>query len=115
MPLSGKFSSFTDGSIGFAFNVSCVQNLSQTTFEKKPISIYPNPANEHITIDFGTLANVVGYKVKITNIIGQEVYSNVIDKTKLEVSKTWQGEGIYFVKVYDDSNNLLTTRKLILQ
>jgi len=48
-------------------------------------------------------------------MLGQEVYSNVIDKPQFEVSKTWQGEGMYFAKVYDRQNNVVAVKKIILQ
>jgi hypothetical protein len=28
---------------------------------------------------------------------------------------SWSGQGVYFVKIYDASNNLLNTKKIILQ
>ena len=80
------------------------------------ITIYPNPANDHITIDCGNIANVTGYHIEIANSLGQIVFNKPMDTQQYTVAlNTWSGQGIYFVKVYDASNNLLTTRKLILQ
>ena len=80
------------------------------------ITIYPNPANDHITIDCGTIANVVGYHIEIANSLGQVVFNQPMNTQQYTVAlNTWSGQGIYFVKVYDASNTLLTTRKLILQ
>ncbi|MCX6172223.1 MAG: T9SS type A sorting domain-containing protein [Flavobacterium sp.] len=80
------------------------------------ISIYPNPANDHITIDCGNLANVVGYQIKIVNTLGQEVFSGAMNTQQYVVPlNTWTGTGVYFVKIYDASNNLLNTKKIILQ
>ncbi|MCX6172454.1 MAG: hypothetical protein NT048_06405, partial [Flavobacterium sp.] len=39
------------------------------------VTIYPNPANDQITIDCGNLANVSGWSIKITNMLGQEVFN----------------------------------------
>ncbi len=47
--------------------------------------------------------------------LGQEVYCNVIDKPQFEVTKTWQGEGMYFIKIYNENKNLIGTKKIILQ
>jgi len=80
------------------------------------ITMYPNPANDHITIDCGTIANVVGYHIEIANSLGQVVFNKPMNTQQYTVAlNTWSGQGIYFVKVYDASNTLLTTRKLILQ
>jgi Concanavalin A-like lectin/glucanases superfamily/Secretion system C-terminal sorting domain len=79
-------------------------------------TIYPNPANEHITIDCGNLANVSGWTIKISNTLGQEVFSGAMNTQQYVVPlNTWTGQGIYFVKIYDASNNLMNTKKIILQ
>jgi hypothetical protein len=80
------------------------------------VTIYPNPANDHITIDCGNLANVTGYQIKIVNTLGQEVFSGAMNTQQYVVPlNTWSGTGVYFVKIYDASNNLLNTKKIILQ
>lgn len=80
------------------------------------VTIYPNPANDHITIDCGNLANVNGWSIKIVNTLGQEVFSGAMNTQQYVVPlNTWGGQGIYFVKIYDASNNLMNTKKIILQ
>jgi hypothetical protein len=80
------------------------------------ITMFPNPANDHIIIDCGALTNVVGYHIEIANSLGQVVFNQPMNTQQYTVAlNTWSGQGIYFVKVYNASNTLLTTRKLILQ
>jgi hypothetical protein len=80
------------------------------------ITIYPNPANDQITIDCGNLANVVGYHIEIVNTLGQVVFNQPMNTQQYNVAlNTWSGTGIYFVKIYDASNTLLNTKKIILQ
>lgn len=80
------------------------------------VTIYPNPANDHITIDCGNLANVSGYKIKITNTLGQEVFNQPMNTQQYVVPlNTWGGAGMYFVKIYDVQDNVLNTKKIILQ
>ena len=80
------------------------------------VTIYPNPANDHITIDCGTLANVVGYHIEIVNTLGQVVFNQPMNTQQYNVAlNTWSGTGVYFVKIYDAFNNLLNTKKIILQ
>jgi hypothetical protein len=80
------------------------------------VTIYPNPANDNITIDCGNLANVAGYQIKIVNTLGQEVFSGAMNTQQYVVPlNTWTGTGVYFVKIYDANNNLLNTKKIILQ
>jgi len=80
------------------------------------VTIYPNPANDHITIDCGTLANIVGYHIEIVNTLGQVVFNQPMNTQQYNVAlNTWSGTGVYFVKIYDASNTLLNTKKIILQ
>jgi hypothetical protein len=80
------------------------------------VTIYPNPANDHITIDCGNLANVSGWTIKIVNTLGQEVFSGAMNTQQYVVPlNSWSGQGVYFVKIYDASNNLMNTKKIILQ
>jgi hypothetical protein len=44
------------------------------------IKVFPNPANNHITIDFGNFASMNGYTLKITNSIGQTVFTTPINQ-----------------------------------
>ena len=80
------------------------------------ITIYPNPAKDQITIDCGNLTNANGWSYKIVNTLGQEVLNGEISTQQNVVSlNTLNGSGFYFVKIYDASNNLLNTKKIILQ
>lgn len=80
------------------------------------VTIYPNPANDHITIDCGTLANVVGYSIKITNTVGQEVFNQPMTTQQYYVPlNTWTGQGLYFVSIIDAQGHTIDVRKIILQ
>ena len=80
------------------------------------ITIYPNPANDQITIDCGNLDKVSGWNIKIYNTLSQEVFSGAMNQQQYTIPlNTWGGKGVYFVKIYDDSNNLMNTKKIILQ
>ena len=80
------------------------------------ISIYPNTANDHITIDCGNLANVSGWHVVITNTLGQEVFNQPMNTQQYVVPlNSWTGQGVYFVKIYNAQGILVNTKKIILQ
>lgn len=80
------------------------------------ITIYPNPANDHITIDCGTLANVVGYTIKITNTLGQEVFNQPMNTQQYYVPlNSWTGQGVYFVNIIDAQGHIIDVKKIILQ
>ena len=80
------------------------------------IKVFPNPANSHITIDFGNFASMNGYTLKITNSIGQIVFTTAINQQSSYVDlSTWGGNGIYFVQIIDTQNNTIENRKIVLQ
>ena len=80
------------------------------------VSIYPNPANDQITIDCGNLANVSGWSIKITNMLGQEVFNQPMDTQQYVVPlNSWTGQGMYFVKIINAQNEVVNIKKIILQ
>ena len=80
------------------------------------VNIYPNPANDQITIDCGNLANVVGWNIKITNMLGQEVFNQPMNTQQYVVPlNSWTGQGMYFVKIINSQNEVVNIKKIILQ
>ncbi len=107
--------SYTDTTCSTLVINTGVLSLNPPTFTNT-VTIYPNPANDHITIDCGNLANVSGWTIKIVNTLGQEVFSGAMNTQQYVVPlNSWSGQGVYFVKIYDASNNLMNTKKIILQ
>lgn len=86
------------------------QNLANSQ-----ITVYPNPAKEQITIDCGNLSNTSGWSFQILNTLGQEVLNGKINSQQNVVSlNSLNGTGVYLVKIYDASNSLLNTKKIVL-
>ncbi len=81
------------------------------------IKVFPNPANDHVTINYGSnFASMNGYSLKITNAIGQVVFATLINQQSSYVDlSTWSGNGIYFLQILDTQNNIIENRKIILQ
>ncbi len=80
------------------------------------IKIYPNPANDHITIEFGSnYPSMEGYTLKIVTLLGQIIYSAPIKsyQTNIDLS-TWPGDGIYLVHLMNAQNITVDTRKIVL-
>lgn len=78
------------------------------------IDIFPNPVNDLLHINFNT-NEVNDYKVSITNILGEVITETTNlgkNKLTLNVFEELSG-GVYFVKIVDDSNQLITTKKII--
>jgi hypothetical protein len=57
-----------------------------------------------------------GYTLKITNSIGQIVFTTPVNQQSSYVDlSTWGGNGIYFVQIIDTQNNTIENRKIVLQ
>jgi hypothetical protein len=80
------------------------------------LKVYPNPANTHITIDFGNFNAMSGYTLTIVNSIGQTVFTTPINQQTSNIDlSTWTGNGIYFVQLIDPQNNTIENRKIVIQ
>ncbi len=80
------------------------------------LKVYPNPANTHITIDYGNFSSMSGYKLTIVNAIAQTVFTTVINQQTSYIDlSTWTGNGIYFVQLIDPQNNTIENRKIVIQ
>jgi hypothetical protein len=80
------------------------------------IKVFPNPANSHITIDYGNFIIMNGYQLKIENSIGQQVFqTNITQQTDYLSLNNWGGNGLYFVHIIDAQGNTIDIRKIVLQ
>ena len=80
------------------------------------IKIFPNPTNDHITIDYGNFANMNGYQLRIENSLGQEVFQTSITQQSDYLNlNSWSGNGLYFVHILDPQGNTIDIRKIVLQ
>ncbi|MFA6924423.1 MAG: LamG-like jellyroll fold domain-containing protein [Bacteroidales bacterium] len=84
---------------------------------KNTVKIFPNPTNDHITIDFGSnFSTMNGYTLQITNSLSQIVYTTIVNQQQKTVDlSTWTGNGIYFVHLIDAQSNTIDIRKIVLQ
>ncbi len=80
------------------------------------IKIFPNPTNDHITINYGNFASLNGYQLKIINSLGQQVFqTNITQQSDYLNLTTWGGNGLYFVQIIDSQGNIIDIRKIVLQ
>jgi hypothetical protein len=80
------------------------------------VLMYPNPASDQLTINYGDFASLAGYSLKIFNAIGQEIHSATINQ-QLEVLQlgTWGGAGTYEVVIYNAQGVPVETRAIVLE
>jgi hypothetical protein len=91
-------------------------NLGVIDNDVNTIAVFPNPAHEQLKINMGNTISEVGMYARIVNTIGQEVLKTNLSfpETTFSISTINQA-GLYFVEVYNSSNNLVKSSKLIIQ
>lgn len=79
------------------------------------IKVYPNPAADMLTIDNGNFALMNNYKIEITDIIGVQVFFSVINQQTFTVDISQWATGLYYIHIKDSGNQIIDTRKIVLQ
>ena len=79
-------------------------------FESSMFDIYPNPSLGSFTI---SLDETVDFEVSVINVLGQTVFTNVIDSKLTKVNLSGISKGIYTVEL--SSGDVLYTEKLIIK
>ncbi len=94
----------TEASIFYFDNISLIDVSSVSTIENRPISIYPNPAGDQITVQYQGMQQLT-----ITNIVGQQLRTikfQPVDQRVVDISKL--KSGIYFVTLESDTGIVST-------
>jgi hypothetical protein len=92
--------------------------ISENSFASS-INLFPNPADNHLTIDLGNNNKKVVRKdsygeVTITDITGKIIYTTTADETnKIEVNTNEFSEGIYIVQI--QAAGFIGTKKLVIE
>jgi hypothetical protein len=90
-------------------------------FEGQPswlntVTVFPNPASDHITIDYGNFALMAGYNTVINDAAGATVYSSAVSSQQVEIDiNAWGAMGVYYMSVYDSSGELVAVRHIVLE
>lgn len=80
------------------------------------LNIYPNPAKDHITINYGNYTSLSGYTLKIVNALSQTVFTTSISQQTSYINlSSWTGKGVYFVHLIDANDHTVDIRKVVLQ
>jgi hypothetical protein len=80
------------------------------------VTVFPNPASDHITIDYGNFALMAGYNTIITDAAGATVYSSAVNSQQVEIDiNAWGAMGVYYMSVYDANGELVAVRHIVLE
>jgi hypothetical protein len=85
--------------------------IRETTFASS-INLFPNPADNHLTIDFGSKNEEV--KVTIADITGKVVYRTIAtDTQRVDVNTNDFAKGIYVVQI--QGKDFIAAKKLVIE
>ncbi|MCE3228636.1 MAG: hypothetical protein K0S32_3187 [Bacteroidetes bacterium] len=93
--------------------VSTCIGVEENSLNASNISVYPNPAKDHLNIEIpeGFSDN---YSVTLTNVLGKVILSEkVANKEKINISFASVAKGIYFVTV--ESKGQKANKKIIIE
>jgi hypothetical protein len=80
------------------------------------LKVYPNPANDKIIVETGNYNLMLGYAIKITNDLGQNVFMTQVNQQLYTVDlNTWTGQGVYFLYIIDNFGSTIEVKKLVLK
>jgi hypothetical protein len=93
------------------FKTGLQSELTQAAF-----NVWPNPANDFITINNSRYSALNRLKVSIYNTIGQEVYASAMSTNDFKADISHLGnKGIYILKIMDDQNSIIHTQKILVK
>jgi hypothetical protein len=77
--------------------------------------VYPNPTSDVLLLEVTDLEAVKGYRYRILDISGKEVYTGLITEQKTAVSLKTFGAGVYVLHVLDGNNTSIATKQIVLE
>lgn len=93
-----------------------LETTSITGINNSIFSIYPNPTTDVLHIEIGDTKAFEGYRYRILDLIGKEVYSELVKNALTEIPlKTLGATGMYQLEVVDSNNTIIQTNKIVLQ
>ena len=80
------------------------------------MSLYPNPTTDVLHIEIGDAKALDGYRYRILDALGKEVYNELVKNAITEIPlKTLGAAGMYQFEVLDQKNVRIQTNKIVLQ
>jgi hypothetical protein len=91
------------------FETLFVNALNNESYSVSNFAIYPNPANDILTIQ--NKDNTVISKVNVVDILGKTIKTSTFNATEISMDISDLKAGIYFIEIH--SNTIKTTQKVI--
>lgn len=81
------------------------------------LKVYPNPAKDYIYINTGNnYERMTDYKIKIISSSGSLIFETNVNQQLFEIKVNEFGQtGLFFIQIINNSNQIIDTRKIILE
>ena len=88
-------------------------NSEVNSFEKS-LTVYPNPVNNTLKIDMDSY-QFESFKVSVIDVAGQkQMEANHTNQRPIELDVSTLSKGIYFLKIWNEEDVLVGTRKIVI-
>ncbi len=99
-------------SIGYgAIDINAIDCGDDSSYSTKSINVFPNPANDLITISFKDLIEIV--KISIKDKYGNNIYNTNCDKKSINIDTKNFKAGMYFIEIKEGKRTFI--EKIIIQ
>jgi hypothetical protein len=89
-----------------------VKSASISDLESIKFQVYPNPAANNVYI---SLANFTNTTLRMYDLIGNEVFHQVIKDEVTEVSVNQFAKGMYLIKIEDSNSNTIESKRFVVE
>jgi hypothetical protein len=99
------------------YNQTCNQETATLKLlNETRINAYPNPTSDVLHIEIGDAKALEGFRYRILDALGKEVYNELVKNTLTEIPlKTLGAAGMYQLEILDANKTSIQTNKIVLQ
>ena len=84
--------------------------------QQTSMNVYPNPASELLIIEANDIQALSGYRYKIVDLQGKEVYNALTTSSRTEISlKSIGAKGMYILQIVDEKGVSIENKKIVLE
>ena len=84
--------------------------------QQTSMNVYPNPTSDKLIIETNDIQAISGYKYKILDLQGKEVYNALATSAKTEISlKSIGAKGMYVLHIVDEKGVSIENKKIVLE
>ena len=92
-----------------------VFSSTNPTLKLNTIKVFPNPSTEFITIDNGQFNSMLNYKYEIFTSNGMLMHTSLVNTQITNIDASIWPPGIYFLNIYNNFNQKIEVKKIIIR